>query len=245
LDPNPSLSEKEKGHQVATSDNALVFAHRVDESGSVWVNYGAMVGATVGGLQVGSADVTISPPPEVLVPFMHPSADDVYLDALLRVLPSQSDESRRMGRAIDWLDLAWRNTSSIDEDARIVALRAGFEVLLGVGDKTASVREALSQLLEDSSKPRITRRWTTRQGNERSEEMTDLGWWFTRFSFLRNAIMHGSDIWETEYLHEDQHHLWLAEKTLRRAIKRLVANLTTEAIMMTPIERAFHDIEGE
>lgn len=63
LDPNPSLAEQEKGHQVATSDNALVFGHRVDESGYVSVDYGVMVRAVVGGLQVGSEDVTIAPHP--------------------------------------------------------------------------------------------------------------------------------------------------------------------------------------
>jgi hypothetical protein len=27
-------------------------------------------------------------------------------------------EARRLGRAIDWLDLAWRTTTSIDDDTR-------------------------------------------------------------------------------------------------------------------------------
>jgi len=75
--------------------------------------------------------------------------------------------------------------------------------------------------------------------------VTDLGWWFTHFSFLRNAIMHGSDISDAEYVHENQRHLWRGESTLRRAIKRSVANVTTETIMMTPMERIFHDLDGE
>lgn len=45
LDSNPSLAEKDKGHQAATSDNALLYIHGVDPSGSVWVNYGVMVRA--------------------------------------------------------------------------------------------------------------------------------------------------------------------------------------------------------
>jgi hypothetical protein len=245
LDPNPSLSEKEKGHQVATSDNALVFAHRVDESGFVSVDYGVMVRAVVGGLQVGQEGVTIAAPPEIHVPFLHPSVDDVYLISLLSVLGKHDDDARRIGRAIDWLDLAWRNTSSIDEDTRIVALRAGFEVLLGVGDNTTDIREALTDLLEDETTSRATRTWKTLQGRERSEEMTDLGWWFTSFSFLRNAIMHGSDISDADYLHDDQRHLWDAERTLREAIKHLVANFTTDTILMSPLERVFREIDEE
>jgi hypothetical protein len=141
LDPNPSLSERDKGNQVATSDNVLLYGHRVDGSGSVWVDYGVMVRAIVGGLTIGSEDLHISAPPEILVPFLHPSFDELYLVALVKILSGADESARRMGRAIDWLDIAWRNTSSIDEDTRIVALRAGFEALFGVGDRTPAIRE--------------------------------------------------------------------------------------------------------
>jgi hypothetical protein len=237
LDPNPSLAEKDKGHQAATSDNALMYVHGVDTSGSVWVNYGVMVRATVGGLQIGSEDVTIAPPPEVNVPFMHAGIDDAYLDALLQVLGSSTDDSRRIARAIEWLDLAWRNTTSIDEDTRIVGLRAGFEVLLGVGDKSDDLRGALSALVEPSETPREKRTWTSLNGKERAADLTDLEWWFMGFSFLRNRIMHGSAIADDEYLWDDLRHLWRAEKTLRQAIKRAVANLTSEEILISPLER--------
>jgi hypothetical protein len=107
------------------------------------IMHGVMVRAIVGGLQIGSDDVTIAPPPEVNVPFLHPGIDDVYLDALLQVLRDSTDDSRRISRAIEWLDLAWRNTTSIDEDTRLVGLRGGFEVLLGVGDRSDDIRGAL------------------------------------------------------------------------------------------------------
>lgn len=241
LDPNPSLSKKDAGHQVATSDNALVYGHRVDGSGSVWVDYGVMVRAVVGGLSIGSDDVQIAAPPEVLMPFLHPSMDQIYLDALVQVLGAGDDKSRRLSRAIDWLDLAWRNTSSIDEDTRIVALRAGFEVLFGVGDQTGSIRSALSELLDEESAARATRMWKTLQGATRNQEMTDLEWWFMRFAFLRNAIMHGSEPTDDDYMHDGNRHLWLAEETLRRAIKYLVANSTTSDVLMSPLERALND----
>lgn len=50
---------------------------------------------------------------------------------------------------------------------------------------------------------------------------------------------------DEEYLHEDQRHLWRGESMLRLAIKRSVANLTTETIMKTQVERVFQDLEGE
>lgn len=241
LDPNPSLAEKDKGHQAATSDNALMYIHRVDASGSVWVNYGVMVRAVVGGLQIGSEDVTIAPPPEVHVPFMHRGIDDVYLDALLHVLEMSTDESRRIARAIEWLDLAWRNTTSIDEDTRLVGLRAGFEVLLGVGDKAGDIRAALSDLLDPPDAPRKRRTWTTLKGKERSEDLTELEWWFMKLSFFRNRIMHGADLADDDYLHEGTRFLWSAEERLRKAIKHAVAELTTKSVLMDPLERILAD----
>lgn len=241
LDPNPSLAEKDKGHQAATSDNALIYIHGVDTFGSVWVNYGVMVRAMVGGLQIGSEDVTIAPPPEVHVPFMHPGIDGLYLEALLQVLGGSTDDSRRISRAIEWLNLAWRNTTSIDEDTRLVGLRAGFEVLLGVGDKSDDIRGALSALLEPPDAPREKRTWTSLNGKERSEDLTDLEWWFMCLSFLRNRIMHGSAISDDEYLEDGFRHLWRAEETLRHAIKRAVANLTSEEILISPLERILRE----
>jgi hypothetical protein len=107
-----------------------------------------MVQALVGGLQVGTDYSQIRPPSELHVPFMHPPIDELYTASLLEGLSQGTDAARRFGGAIDWLDIAWRNTASIDEDTRIIALRAGFEVLLAAGDKTNAIREALCGLLD-------------------------------------------------------------------------------------------------
>lgn len=245
LDGNPELPGDDNGHAVATSDNAVLFGHRVDPSGHVAVNYGVMVRAVVAGLQIGHDDVTIAPPPETHIPFMHPSVDGLYLDALLRTLTKSEDSSRRLARSIDWLDLAWRNTSSIDEDTRIVALRAGFEVLFGVGDSTSVLQDALSDLLDSDDAPKINRVWVSLAGIPRAEQMKDLQWWFLRFAFLRNAIMHGSSISDDEYMHDGARHLWLGELKLRQAIKRIVAKEGNEEILMTPLERALQSAVEE
>lgn len=168
---------------------------------------------------------------------MHAGIDDLYLDGLLRVLGESNDDSRRLSRSIEWLDLAWRNTTSIDEDTRLVGLRAGFEVLLGVGDSSDNIRGALSKLLDPPDEARVTRSWQSLKGKDRSEDLTDLEWWLMKFSFLRNRIMHGSPIADDEYLDEGVRFLWRAEETLRQAIKRFVVNRTSEEILMNPLER--------
>jgi hypothetical protein len=243
LDGNPDgPSETREGWAVATSDNALMYGHRIGPDGYIAVRYGAMVQALVGGLQVGTEHSQIRPPSELHIPFMHPPLDDVYAAGLLEELSKGTDDARRLGGAIDWLDIAWRNTVSIDEDTRIVALRAGFEVLLNAGDTTSAIRDALCSLLDSADAKKITRTWTTPSGSSKSAELSDFGWWFQRFSFLRNKLMHGEQPAEEDYLHNEERHLWLGEARLRQAIKRAVANAGHPTVLQSPLERAFSDV---
>lgn len=200
-----------------------------------------MVQTLVGGLQVGTEHSQIRPPPELHVPFMHPPIDELYAGSLWEELSRDTDLGRRLGRAIDWLDIAWRNTASIDEDARIVALRAGFEVLLAAGDETRAIRQALSVLLDSSDADKATRTWTSRSSRTLSENMTDLEWWFQHFSFLRNKLMHGEEPADADYTHEGERHLWLAETHLRQAVKRTVADGGHPEVLQSPLERALSD----
>ncbi len=229
LDGNPDgPSQKREGWAVVTSDKALMYGHRLGPDGYIAVRYGAMVQALVGGLQVGTDYSQIRPPSELHVPFMHPPIDEVYSASLLEELCKETDAARRLGGAIDWLDIAWRNTASIDEDTRIIALRAGVEVLLAAGDKTSAIRDGLCSLLDPADAERLTRNWTSLSGQPTSGELSELGWWFQRFSFLRNKLMHGEQPAEDDYVHDGERHLWLGEAQLRRAIKRTVADSTPD-----------------
>jgi hypothetical protein len=45
---------------------------------------------------------------------MDASADADYVSVLFETLAANDVRARRLAAAIDWLDLAWRNTTSID-----------------------------------------------------------------------------------------------------------------------------------
>jgi hypothetical protein len=134
-----------------------------------------------------------------------------------------------------------RNTVSIDEETRIVALRAGFEVLLAVGEQTKANRKALSSLLDSADAEKLTRTWTSQSGQPVPEEMSELESWFQRFSFLRNELMHGEKPDDDDYVHDGERHLWLGEAHLRQAIKRVVADAGHPTVLQSPLERAFSD----
>jgi len=220
----------------ATSDNAALWGHPIDDSGYTAVEYGAMVTTLSGGHNVLHEDsVSITPPTELPTPFMHGFFDGVYSDAVFAVLAAGEPRSRRLGRAIDWLDLAWRNSPSVTPEVRIVLLRTGFEVLFG--NDTYVVRDELSALLEGEDVARQERTWTTLAGKAQTAELSDLGWWFMRFAFLRNAIMHGDEVAPTMFEHEGRAHIWLGESRLREAIKALVAQSGHPTVLLDRYER--------
>ena len=69
--------------------------------------------------------------------------------------------------------------------------------------------------------------------------MTDLEWWFTRFTFLRNAIVHGRRPTKGELRHGRHWQLWIAEYRLRQAIKEVVAQHGYPLVRMDAFDRAF------
>jgi len=242
LDRNPvdrTLGGEEDpnaGHKIWTSDNFLIVGHRV-EHGFAAARYGAMSQSLVAGLRLDDEHAEIAPPAELVCPFMGLQPDPVVTDALWRVSRLRTPESRRILRAIDWLDLAWRNTPSVSQEMRIVLLKSGFETLLDVGERVDDQRTALQALLPKAAPKRRMRRWLGRQGQPVAAVMTDLEWWYTRFAHLRNAIAHGEVI--TGSLHRFGHtyHLWIAELRLRQAIKESIANQGFPLVPLTPWER--------
>jgi hypothetical protein len=233
VNDSPLLPEEERdpsaGHYALTSDNASVVAHGIDREGAFT---GSVTGSRVPRQSLGISvlpgnqeelpRITFPPPADLRIPFGRTVLDTEYADATWQSIRRGDDAARRLGRAIDWLALAWLNLTALSDDIRIPALRAGFEVLLD-SDSSDELAERLSQLLRDES-PAVERWWVTRAGKPTSAELTDVAWWFTRFSFLRSDLMHGRSTGQPEWLHGDLYQTDLGEWYLREAIKHTVAN---------------------
>jgi hypothetical protein len=229
LDRNPVALElggdddANAGHRTWTSDNLFIAGHNVDPAGYVAARYGAMSQNLIAGLNIDDEHSEISPPAELVCPLMGSGADAVVTDALWTVLRQSTPEARRIRRAIDWLDLAWRNTPSVSQEMRIVLLKSGFETLLDVGDRVVDQRAALQALLPRVAPRRRLRQVPTLAGQLRAERMSDLEWWYTNLAFLRNAITHGDVITGGMHRFGRTYHLWIAELRLRQVIKECVA----------------------
>lgn len=235
INPSPLLPEDEQdpnaGHWALTSDNALLSVHGINHRGGYT---GAVTGGRVRRMSLGMSVVEdpinpnlrrakIPPLGDVRIPTFRPPAFDAeYADAAWESMRRGDDAARRLGRAIEWLELAWLNATALADDLRIPALRAGFEVLLD-SDDAEVLAQRLSPLIGDTS-PIRHRKWTSIAGNPRSANMRDAAWWFMSFSFLRNALMHGREPENDEWLHDDRWQTDLGEWYLRQAIKHTVAN---------------------
>jgi hypothetical protein len=184
----------------------------------------------------------IAPPAEQPFPMMAAAPDQEYVEALFAILATGDPRAARLTAAIDWLDLAWRNTTSVNEGTRILLLKAGFEALLAAGHTLPPQRAALASLLGAEAG---RRRWYTpldQHGKPRSrEQMTALEWWFSRFTWLRNAIAHGNRTpTGKDWVHGRVRHYWLADHWLRAAIRAEVAGVTglTYLRELDPMQRA-------
>jgi hypothetical protein len=244
LDMNPTVftpEDERTGNEASastTSDNALAWGHAINEDGWVAAEYGFMVPTLSGGYNVhDEVSIRFRPPPDLHRPIFARDFDDEYAAALHRKITDGTDEGRRLGRAVDWLDVAWSNASSMNMDVRVFAIRAGFEVLFD-SDNTFVVRDRLSALLDDPGASRSRREWTNRQGNPQAAELTDLAWWFQQFAFLRNAIAHGADVQPDRYTWEGVSHLLHAELRLREAVREIVVRDGNDDLRLSPRRRA-------
>jgi len=92
--------------------------------------------------------------------------------------------------------------------------------------------------LDKPTAPTLRRHWRDHgSGRIEGAVMTDLGWWFTRFSLLRNDLMHGRDPQPWMWKFDRVPHVDLAEWWLRQAIRETVARAGHPDIRMEPFDR--------
>ena len=235
-----------EGNVVYTSDSATLWGHTFIDREVVSVEYGSLVRALVGGIRLGAREGRIAAPVELHVPSLAGDLDADYGDTLYGLLTAGDAQSRLLARAIDWLDLAWRNTTSISEGIRIACVHSGLEVLLGQPDDTQKLRKALSRLLDDKDALRTQRHWLSgKRQIERHSELTDLGWWMANFTELRDAELHGDDVAPEQWKFRGEQQFWIGESVLRRAIKQVAIDAGHPELELDPLGRAILEATRE
>lgn len=236
---SPLDDESDVGWGAVTADNTLAYVHPIPKDGGISVPVGRIVRTWLSGDVEGSRG-GVPKPVEMPVPMALPIPDSDIGDAVYSALTMGSETARRLALAVDWLDVAWRNTDSIDDNVRILAVFAGFEVLLIDGAR-ADYRE-MAKRYDDFLGPatKTTRHWTKPDGSRTSGEFSDWAWWLLCFALLRNGIAHGNPLRPEDYEHEDgRHHFAIGEQRLRDAVLRTVQVMVgVDDLLLTPFERA-------
>ena len=240
LDTNPR--SRDNGHASVTSDNAVVWGQPIDASGRIGAVYGQVVQTWIGGLKLGDEQPRFRPPPELPAPLMGRDIDGRYADAMWSALSARIPTARHLGAACDWLDLAWRNTPSMTQNMRLLALYSGFEALFPHVDGRLKTAGALSRLLEGPGTRRRPHTYVPRPNTAPvTRDFSDLEWWFMRFGDVRNAIAHGRVPTRSQLRHGREWHFWIAEERLRDAITKMVAEETeTPELLLDFGTRAIH-----
>lgn len=229
IDANPSALDHNRdpnaGHRSMTSENARIAAARISDEGYTTLLSGSRVPRLDMGVYVGEGETWLKgqklpPPADLRIPSFPVMNSFAYASAAHESVARNTKAARRLRRAILWLTLAWLNTEGLTDDLRVPALRAGFEVLLS-REKSLQLARVVAQLLEDDTAKR-ERTWKANK-QARAARLSDIAWWFMRFSLLRNELMHGTEPPPDAWRHNKIRHVNLAEAYLRLAIKAAIA----------------------
>lgn len=215
------------GHSARTAENAFLGVNGISYDGG-WT-------ATTFGSAIPVEDLAVPVDPDadmprlskipapagLLLPSMERPFNQQYAQATWDSLSRNTDASRRIGRAIEWLGLAWLNATGVAADLRIPAIHAGFETLFDSDDVKVIARR-LAVVLEDGTTRMRRERVHPATGKLWSEELSDVEWWFFDFSFLRNDLMHGRVPVREAWRHDGRGHVSLGESYLRCAIKCVI-----------------------
>jgi hypothetical protein len=248
--------------RVATTDNADLWVQPLDLAGG-WISLGrgARVSVTGGGMRVTDRDFLVPAPLELHLP-VGVQLDAELLEATYQTLLAPDDahayRAATIRVALRWLLKSWQNTTSISWDDRLVFLKVATEALTGEDKNVDSAKRlgaifaaaldqpgegvGVDELLWSPDEPMVTRRWTTRGGETRSEEVSQFVHWCCALGDARNALVHGEDGTQHDYVLADSPYegsfVEIADRVVREAICVLLGECGYPAVWRRGLTRA-------
>lgn len=166
--------------------------------------------------------------------------------------------ARRITTGVRWLAKSWQNSASLGFDDRIVMLRTAFESLTGSSRIRIALPalEAFFQQLRDGGeidestehvlwKPSETasRAVTYMEGGKpKSEQVTDLGHWFSTFGQARHVVVHEGQMPNLLYEQPGSRYngplFNIGERVLREAIKVALIQLGYRDLWQDALSRS-------
>ena len=207
---NVRLHDANAGHFIATSENFdLSYQNFQLESDMIAESAGYIVAYKVLGYKI--SETSFNAPSYVLRP-LSVSFDDNLRVSLKQLKAEDEALYNRILRAIDLLFESYYNNPNVSLNARILLLASAFEVLLELPIRNQ--RMHLKEIVESKtilpSDPVVTYSFETSPGNTQTETKSIKVKWADRFYTLRNHIIHGDEVPDSEFLFESQRHTDIA-----------------------------------
>jgi hypothetical protein len=260
LDTNDRLDDLNKGHFLATTENAALYFQPIDEeTGDVaHVRSGALKEIVSFGHKIGQGPL---PLPEATSPIRRPvRASSSLARSVFDTMTTRQDEAAgRLRAALEWHRITMANSPAISLGQRLVASKTGFEALFGES-KAWNCAKALNDLFLQATAPhRAFLPWTgvlwsptdrtdVRPTNpdcpaeHRATPRSEIQDWFMNLAYARNAIIHEGALRMGSYTALPERPLsryagplfWKGERMLREASK---ASLGPEVLLAVPLAR--------
>lgn len=245
LDYNDATDgDPNRAYDLVTSENAELFIQPLDEvKGTIaYRRGGALKGELGAGYKIGEQAI---PLPDATLPIQTPIVMSRTLaQAVHSHLQAQSGKASSIRTALEWHGVAMANPHAVTVQQRLIALKTGFEAILGTSDSLEG-SQLLRKLFADATSQHLKLLpwagilWSpkelrnlkrvrhTRGGKAKIDTRSELEDWFMTLSEVRNAIIHEGIVKAVEYSAPPERPLsryagpllWVGERLLREAIK--------------------------
>jgi hypothetical protein len=195
-DPGPN-----KGHNVVTSENfdTVWQNFSLEDTGRMSIVSGSIVIKRDMGYRI--SDLLFNRPEYVPTPTQFKGNDDI-IKLLLKLRKRQKRLYRRIMSALEIVMQAYYNDTKVPESARILLMASAYEILFDLPEEHQRriLKEKFKELFVLESDPKRKYKSARLKGKFVIEEESIKVMWANQFYELRNLIIHGGKVKNSDYL---------------------------------------------
>jgi len=210
------------GHYAATTENFIpTFQNFQMENDFISETSGVLFSYMVGGYKV--KEIAFQRPPYVLSPMRY-NFDVNLFSELKRLYKRNKKFYMKLIRATEFLYQAYHNDPNVSINARVLLLAGAFETLLDLPEsgQRRIFKDRVEQLSTTSLDRRLRYSYEHPKG-KRYEVRTIKAMWADRFYTLRNHIIHGEKLQNSEFVFRNkQHHIIIAVQFFVLLLKEII-----------------------
>lgn len=164
------------------------------------------------------------------------SVDTKLFEELEKLKRDHSVSFERILRATDSMMLGYQNEEAVTNSTRVLMQCAAFEILLDLPEKEQRkvFKDRIEKYCQPDGGPQTE--WKSPRGNKLVDETgTFQCWWADHFYCLRNKIIHGDHIKQSDFAFNGQYTIQLAMEFFIVAIKAMINECARDEVFRDKI----------